>query len=136
MLVFHIGGQEAECVRVPNIRDHGDSCFFTNVDLAVGAFRASYSANFNSSAFSDFLRDLEQLQQTVVCTAVFTSFENQLELTLSGNDSGQIKIRGEAGDSVGAGNKLNSHLYVDQTHLPAILNDLQNSLQQYPPSAI
>jgi hypothetical protein len=136
MLVFHIGGQEAEYVRVSIIQDYGDGWFSINVDLAVGAFRASYSADFSSNAFSEFHRDLEQLSRAGAGSAMFTSLENQLELSLSDNASGQIEVRGEAMDSAGTGNRLSFQLHIDQTYLPAIINDLRNALQQYPPGAV
>ena len=127
MLVFHIGGEEAEYVQVSNIRDHGDGWFSADVDVVVGAFRGGYSADFNSWAFSDFHAELEKLYRTLSGSAVFTSYEQQLELTLTCNVTGQIQVCGEATDYAGTGNRLSFRLGIDQTFLPTILNDLRQS---------
>jgi hypothetical protein len=136
MLVFHIGGEAAEYVRVKNLRDHGDGWFSADVDVSVGVFRGSYSANFNSWAFSDFHTQLEKLYHTLSGSAVFTSYEAQLELTLTCDNQGHIQLRGEAMDCAGTGNRLIFRLEVDQTYLPAILRDLKLALERYPPRDI
>jgi hypothetical protein len=136
VLVFHIGGNEAEYVRVSNIRDHGDGWFSTDVEVVVGAFRGGYSADFNSWAFSNFHAELERLYRTVSGSAVFTSYEGQLELTLTCNVTGQIQVRGEATDYAGTGNRLRFRLDIDQTYVPAILEDLRLALERYPPRAV
>jgi len=136
MLAFHIGGESAEYVRVSNLRDHGDGWFSADVEVVVGGFRGSYSADFNSWAFSDFHSQLEKLYRTVAGSAAFTSYEAQLELALTCDTQGHIQLRGEAMDYAGTGNKLVFRLEFDQTFLPTILRDLQLALERYPPRAV
>ena len=136
MLAFHIGGETSEYVRVSNIRDNGDGWFGADVEVVVGAFRGAYPADFNSSAFSRFRADLEKLYQTVSGSAVFTSYEGQLELTLMCEITGHIEVRGQATDYAGIGNRLTFDLQIDQTYVPTILHDLGLALEKHPPRAV
>jgi hypothetical protein len=136
VLVFHIGGETSEYVRVSNIRDNGDGWFGADVEVVVGTFRCAYPADFNSSAFPRFHAELEQLYEAVSGSAVFTSYEGQLEVTLTCNAIGKIEVRGEATDVAGIGNRLTFGFHIDQTYVPAILHDLRLALQRYPPRVV
>jgi hypothetical protein len=136
VLVFHIGDETSEYVRVSNIRDNGDGWFGADVEVIVGAFRCAYSADFNSWAFSTFHAALETLYRTLSGSAVFTSYEGQLELTLTCDARGQIEVRGEATDVAGTGNRLTFGLHIDQTYVPTVLRDLGLALQRYPPRVV
>jgi hypothetical protein len=136
MLAFHIGEVDAEYVRVFDLHDNGDDWFSAQVEVIVGGFRGGFCADFNSWAFSDFQVQLEKLYRTVSGSAVFTSYEGQLELTLTCHTTGHIDVQGEAMDYVGTGNKLSFTLGFDQTYLPQILNELQAALAKFPPRAV
>lgn len=136
MLAFHIGGEDAEYVRVSILRDNRDGWFSADVDVVVGGFRGSYSADFNSWAFSDFQNQLETMNREVSGSAKFTSYEAQLELVLECDVKGHIRLRGEAVDYAGTGNKLVFRLEVDQTYVPAIISSLQAALRQLPARAV
>lgn len=136
MLAFHIGGADAEYVRVSDLRDNGDGWFSATVEVLAGGFRGSYSAAFNSWAFSNFCGQLEKLYQSVSGSAVFTSYDAQLEMTLTCDALGHIRLRGEATDCAGIGNKLVFGLEIDQTHVPAVIRDLKAALDRYPPRAV
>jgi hypothetical protein len=136
VLVFQIGGATSEYVRVSNIRDNGDGWFGADVEVAVGAFRCAYPADFNSWAFSRFRAELEELYQTVSGSAVFTSYEGQLELTLTCDAKGKIEVCGEATDVAGSENRLTFGLHIDQTYVPSILHDLELALQRHPPRVV
>lgn len=82
----------------------------------MGSFRACYRADFNSWAFSNFRTQLAAIHQTVSGSAVFTSYEEQLELTLVCDPRGHIELRGEARDVAGTGNRLTFQLNLDQTY--------------------
>ena len=131
MLAFHIGEQDSDYVRVEIRGDNGDGWFSAKVDLVVGAFRGTYPANFNSWAFSNFRRELEELYRTVSGSASFTSYERQLELMMTCGAQGHIELRAEAVDLAGTGNRLILRLELDQTYLPNILGDLQSALDRY-----
>ena len=136
MLAFHIGGENAEYVRVCILRDNGDGWFSADVDVVVGGFRGGYSADFNSWAFSDFQNQLEKIDREVTGSAKFTSYEAQLELVLECDVKGHIRLHGEAVDFPGTGNKLSFVLDVDQTYVPAIISSLRAALRQFPPRAV
>jgi hypothetical protein len=133
VLAFHIGGENTEYVRVTNLRDNEDGWFSADVEIVAGGFRGSYSADFNSWAFSDFQEQLEKLYSTVSGSASFTSYEAQLELKLDCDICGHIQLCGEAMDLAGTGNKLIFDLAIDQTHVPKVISSLQNALKRYPP---
>ena len=136
VLAFHIGGDEHEQVRLEILRDNGDGWFSGQVTICVGGFHGSYPADFNSWAFSDFASQLERLYRTVSGSAIFTSYEKQLELVLTCDIRGHIGVRGEAMDYAGTGNKLIFRLDIDQTHVPKILGELRGALEKYRPRAL
>lgn len=125
MLAFHIGGSDAEFVRVENLCDNGDGWFSSDVLIAVGGFRASYAASFYSGSFSRFAEQLEQLHSGTARSATFSSHERQLELALTDDALGHIRVRGEAMDEAGTGNELRFELERDQSDLPAIIRSLK-----------
>ncbi|RGP55143.1 MULTISPECIES: WapI family immunity protein [Pseudomonas] len=136
MLAFHIGGEEAEYVRVSIREENGDGWFSAAVEVVVGGFRGSYSASFNSWAFSSFEAQLEKMHRDLSGSALFTSYEAQLELVLECDLKGHIRLRGEATDYAGTGNTLVFELEIDQTHVPGIINTLQAALKRYPARAV
>jgi hypothetical protein len=136
VLAFHIGEEDAEYVRVEILGDNGDGWFSADVGINVGGFRGSYSADFNSWAFSDFQAQLEKLYGSVSGSASFTSYEAQLELVLTCNSQGHVQVRGVAMDVAGTGNRLVFQLHIDQTYVPAIVSSLRSALQRYPARAV
>lgn len=136
MLAFHIGGEDAEYVRVRILRDNGDGWFSADVGIVAGGFRAAYPANFNSWAFHDFVAQLEEMHRAVAGCAVFTSCEAQLELVAECATTGHIRLRGEAMDRGGTGNELRFSLELDQTYLPAVINTLRAALEHFPPNTV
>jgi hypothetical protein len=133
MLAFHIGDSDSEYCQVTIVRDNGDGWFRATISIDVGAFRGTYPADFNSWAFADFLQELQELSQTLSGSASFSSYEEQLELTMTGDSKGHIEVRGEAMDYAGTGNRLMFRLGIDQTYLSTIIRDLQRALDKYPP---
>ena len=129
MIAFQIGGENSEFIRVSVTRVSRHELFSTDVEVAVGHFRGSYRADFESYAFSEFHKQLAILNKTVSGSAVFTSREGQLELTLKCDDLGHIHVSGEAMDLAGTGNRLLFELGIDQTHIPKILNSLKSTLE-------
>ena len=136
MLAFHIGGRESEYVRMSLLRDNGDGWISAQVEVVVGGFRGTYSGDFNSSAFTEFRDELERLYRSLSGLASFTSYERQLEITMTCTTQGHIELRGEAVDYVGTGNRLTFQLELDQTYVPQILADLDAAFERRPPPAI
>ncbi len=136
MQAFHIGGNESDYVDVKIHKDNGDGWLSSEVDVVVGGFRGSFLADFNSWAFSDFLKQLEVLYKTISGSAMFTSYERQLELKLTCSATGKIHLEGEAIDLAGTGNKLIFSIELDQSHIPTIIKNLQSSVREFPPRAV
>jgi hypothetical protein len=132
VIAFHIGGDESDFARVSITRDNEDGWLSADVDIAVGRFRGSYPADFDTFAFSEFSKQLAVLYKTLSGSAEFTSLESQLERKLKCDALGHISVRGEARDVAGIGNKLLFDLEIDQTHVPQILNSLKATLKKHP----
>jgi hypothetical protein len=132
MIAFQIGTNESEYIRVSLLNDNGDGWFSSFVEVKVGAFCGSYSADFNSWAFSDFYDQLRKMYDSLSGNAVFTSYEQQLELTLTCNTQGHIKVCGIAFDVAGIGNKLTMNMSIDQTCVPPVLQSLKTFISKYP----
>lgn len=132
MIAFQIGGKEADLVRVTIVGDNQDGWLSAEVDVAVGSFRGSYPADFDTYAFSEFAKQLAVLDRTVSGSANFTSLEGQLELTLKCDALGHVAVDGTAMDVAGIGNKLNFELNIDQTHIAGILSSLKAMLKKHP----
>lgn len=136
MLAFHIGGERAEFVRVAIVGDNGDGWLLAKVELVVGAFSGTYSADLTSVALSRFALDLETLYRTISGTAVFTDYEGQLELQMVCDIRGHIRLKGEAMDIAGTGHKLTFELELDQTNVPQILTSLASLLERHTARAV
>ena len=132
MIAFHIGGREAEFVRVSITRDTQDGWLWADVKIAAGKFHGKYDAAFDTIAFSEFAKQVESLNQSPSGSATFTSLEGQLELTLKCGTLGHISVDGVAMDVAGTGNKLHFELGIDQSHLPSIVDSLQAMLNKHP----
>jgi len=132
VIAFQIGGEKSEFVRVSITRDNKDGWLSADVEITVGRFCGSYSADFDTFSFSEFAQQLASLHRTVSGSAMFTSVEGQLELTLKCDALGHISVSGEAMDVAGIGNKLLFEFNIDQTHAPQILKSLKSTLKKHP----
>jgi len=136
MLAFHIGGENAEYVRVTVLGNNGDGWLPARIEIAVGAFGGSYKSDLTSMAFSRFAAELRELYRTVSGSAVFTDYEGQLEMQLACDIRGHIRLKGQAMDFAGTGNRLAFELNLDQTNIPPILKSLESFLEEYPARAV
>jgi hypothetical protein len=136
MLAFHIGGESANFVRVAIVGDSGQGWLPAKIEVAAGAFRGSYSADLTSMALSRFATELEKLYAAVSGTAVFTDYEGQLELRMVCDVRGHIRLKGEAMDIAGTGNKLTFELELDQTNVPPVLTSLKSCVERHPARAV
>ena len=132
MIAFQIGGDESDFVRVSITRDNEDGWLSADVDIEAGQFRASYPADFDTFAFSEFSKQLAVLNKTLAGSAEFTSLEGQLELTLTCDSLGHVSVKGKAMDVAGTGHQLLFDLEIDQTHIPEILDSLKATLKKHP----
>ncbi len=133
VLRFQIGGSEHEFVRVDVTGTNGDCWLPSRVAVRAGAFQGEFPRDLDVWAFSRFADQVRELHRTLKGTAVFSTYERQLELVLLGDGLGHVSVNAEAMDCAGTGNKLVFCLSIDQTHLPALLKYLELIVAEYPP---
>ena len=102
-----------------------DGWLICDVSIAAGAWRGSYETWFCTWDFPKFRQQLEALHSTLDGTARFDTLEHQLELEFTVDARGHIEISGSASDRAGDGNDLTFSLELDQSYLPAIINQLR-----------
>jgi hypothetical protein len=102
------------------------------VQIAVGGFRGSFRADLRSEEFQTFREEVETLNSALEGTATFSTMEEQVAMTLSGNGRGAVRVSGEAMDATGTGNRLTFHFVIDQTYLPEISRSLGHLLAAFP----
>lgn len=135
LLHFQIGGTEHEFARVEVLGSNGDGWLPSRVTVRAGSFHGEFPSDLDVWAFARFAAELRTLYESLKGSASFSSYEKQLELTLVGDGLGHVRVKGEAMDYAGTGNKLTFHLEIDQTELPALLRDLGAISAAYPPVA-
>lgn len=111
---------------------HDDNWLSVEVAIRCGAFQGQFPASFLTNELGAFYEQLAALQRTLRGKAEFTTLEEQLELAVTGDGLGYIKISGKARDVAGTGNKLSFQIDVDQTQLQASVQSLAAVLAAYP----
>jgi hypothetical protein len=102
------------------------------LQIAAGGFRANFRANLRSPEFAPFLEQLQRLLQTLEGSAHFTTTEEQIAVQLEGDGKGVIRVKGEARDNAGVGNRLQFAFDIDQTCLAPVCQSLEHLLVAFP----
>ena len=129
MIAFQIGDDDSGFVRVSVNSVSKHEIFSASVEVVSGPFRGRFPAHFESHSLSEFHKQLAILNETVSGSAVLTSREQMLELTLECDAMGHIFLRGEARDTFRTGTRLLFNIGIDQTHIPKILSGLKSTLE-------
>ena len=95
------------------------------VAIAVRGFEGTITAFFEPFEFQTFEKELRSLYSTLRGTAVLRPREEQLVVTLAGNDRGGINVTGHAWSEAVGGNKLEFTFEIDQTFLPVTIAQLE-----------
>lgn len=103
-----------------------------NVSVIVGGFTGKFNAAFLSEDFSRFLEKLNKLYESLSGKAEFTTMEGQLLLEAEGDGKGHIRVRGEAIDVAGTGNRLVFNFEIDQIQLAQTIKELKHVVSDYP----
>lgn len=98
------------------------------VELAMGGFHADYLAWFEVDDLIAFRDGLRRLYDQLSGEAAFTTIEDQLRLRFRGDGRGHITVEGVALDQVSRGNRLEFRFMLDQTELPAAIQELDEIL--------
>lgn len=104
----------------------------SEVELAVGGFRGGYAAYLRSNEFDSFRKGLVEISETLRGEAEFTTMEGQIELRLTTDRVGHIKVTGRAEDQAGIGNRLTFEFEIDQTCLASTIRSLDELLRVFP----
>jgi hypothetical protein len=127
-LVLEVLGREH-----PNAVDSLDGNWLTvNVSVEVGAWLGRYGASLRVDEFERLLRGVRNLNDSLRGTAEFQSMEEWLHLKLTSDGLGHVTVEGVARDAAGIGNTLSFHLALDQTFLPALIEELEGLLEEFP----
>ena len=117
----------------PGLFDYRDGNWIDcELEIVAGGFRGNFAADLRSEEFHTFLDEVEGLSRTLQGSASFATREGQIALSLSGDGNGHVRVRGEAIDVAGTGNRLQFGFDVDQTCLPAICRSLEYLLTAFP----
>ena len=102
-----------------------------NVSVKAGAFSGKFKADFVTSDFPSFKKQLEKLYENLNGFAEFYTLENQVEIKIKGDGIGHLNADCEVIDFPGFGNQLKFQIEFDQTHLPVIINQLTQIESKY-----
>jgi len=123
---IHIGN-DSEFVEIDIRKRHGiDDWIGGDAEIKVRGFHASISADFEPIDFQIFETELRTLYENLSGKAELRPTEEQLTLTLQGNGRGGIEVAGTAWFVACYGSKLDFEFEIDQTFLPAVLEQLSS----------
>jgi hypothetical protein len=112
-----------------NWDDNWISC---EVHVSAGGFRGSFAASLRSEEFQGFLDEIQSLNQTLEGRAAFSTVEGQIEISLTADRKGRVRVQGVALDQPGVGNRLHFEFEIDQTYLTRISAALEHLLTAFP----
>ena len=117
----------------PGLFDSSDGNWIDcEVEVAAGAFRATFPAHLRSEEFQSFLEEALDLHRTQDGSASLSTLEGQITLSIAGDGKGGFQVSGEAIDDAGSGNRLQFKFDIDQTLLPPICASLEHLLAAFP----
>lgn len=123
---IHIGNN-SEFVEIDVQKRHGiDDWIGGDAEIMVRGFSASISADFEPIDFRIFETELRILYENLSGQAELRPREEQLTVTLKGNGRGGIEVNGIAWFTACYGSKLDFEFEIDQTFLPAVLEQLSS----------
>ncbi|WP_339613438.1 DUF5959 family protein [uncultured Rubinisphaera sp.] len=134
MTSFTLGndGSDQVIVRITGRPDAQDDWLDASISVRAGAFSASIPVSLSTCDFRPFREQLEALYQTLDGTAAFNTREQQLGIVCRGNGLGGIAVEGVTNDQVSDGNTLRLQFNIDQSFLPAIIEDLREVEAAFP----
>ncbi len=104
----------------------------TKVIVKGGAFSGQFVADFMTTDFELFKRDLINLDKDLKGTAKLEPLEGQLLLNLSGDGLGHFEVSCKAADQPGYGGTLMFTVRFDQTELSRLINEMKAITKVFP----
>ena len=119
------------------VQDKYDNYYDANwmrvsMEIRAGKFSGNTDALFMTAELVKFAQQLRELYQSLEGTAEFKTMENQLNLKVSGDGKGHMKIAGEVRDDASLGNRLIFSFDLDQTFIKQSLNELEKIISTFP----
>jgi hypothetical protein len=111
---------------------YDDNWLTVKIQVAAGGFRGTVDAAILTDELTRFLTQLRPVYENLRGTAEFTTLEEQLRLTLSGDGKGHIELIGQLADQPGIGNRLHFTLRFDQSQLAESIRQLAAVTSQFP----
>ncbi len=110
----------------PEGEDYWDKNWLTvNIQLKVGAFKGVYSCHFQTTDFTYLQKELDKLYGDLSHEFIFSTLEDQLEISFKGDGLGHIWLAGKAMDLSEGTNTLNFEFSIDQSFLPKIIAEIK-----------
>lgn len=139
-MIFSFGQSQHDRIEVDVLRYerapvgdwHDDNWLTVQIRVAAGGFRGKVEASIITAELADFLAQVRSLNEMLEGSAVFTTIEEQLELTLTGDGRGHITLSGKVADQPGIGNRLFFECHFDQSQLHASVRDLAQIVENFP----
>lgn len=139
-MIFAFGQSQHDRVEIDVLRYerapvgdyHDDNWLTVQILVAAGGFRGKVDASILTAELVDFLTQLHSLKETLRASAVLSTVEEQLELTLTGDGKGHITLSGNVLDQLGSGNRLVLEFSFDQSQLNASIRELTEVVERFP----
>jgi hypothetical protein len=136
-----IGSLDAEYVAIcvlgrahPGAADYWDGNWVRSmINLRVGGFTADVTADLRTEEFRRFADGLKFINDTLSGSAVLTSMEDWIDLTVRHKPNGGLEVSDVVIDRPGVGNQLAFELHgFDQTHVAPWLSQLTEIERAFP----
>ena len=111
---------------------HDRNWLLATVNIKAGKFSGKYTAYFQTTDFSSLKNELEILHNNLNGTAKFSTIEEQLGISFTGDGLGHFEVDCTAIDEPGNGVELNFTFTIDQTEIKSIVNQLIQVTLQFP----
>jgi hypothetical protein len=120
--------------RMHEATDYWDgNWLFSPLEIHAGGFAGHLSAGLRMDEIRRFRLELEQAYRDLRGSARLSSMEDWLDLTMTVTGAGQFEVKGVARDRSGGGNELHFEIDgLDQSHAPALIDELLALEQTYP----
>jgi hypothetical protein len=115
-----------------SIDDWDKNWIRAKVIIKAGAFNGHYWADFMTTDFELFKRDIKKIDQDFNGIGKFETLEDQLNLSIKGDGIGHFELECIAKDNASFGSRLSFSLTFDQTELKRLINELDKIIKAYP----
>ncbi len=104
----------------------------TKVTVKSGAFSGNFTADFMTTDFELFKRDLKTLDKDFKGNARLEPLEGHLVVNIAGDGLGHFEVKCKAADYPGFGATLSFVLSFDQTELSRLIHELDTITKAFP----